>query len=157
MKFTLLFVGKGKFPFVEAGLEHYLKSIRTMAEVEVVVVKDHAADKEKEAAMILAALSKRKLLGDGKIQVVLLDEKGKTYSSVKFAARLGAWRDRGVRQVVFLVGGAFGFTQEMRREFPEQLSLSPMTFPHDLIRLFLSEQIYRALHIQAGGKYHHEG
>lgn len=157
MKFSIVLVGKSKFPFVEQGFEHYLKNIRNMAEIEIITVKDHAADKEKEAAMIKDTLQKRKLLGDGKIRFFLLDEKGKTYTSVKFAERLTAWADQGARQVVFLIGGAFGFTDEMRKTFPEHLSFSAMTFPHDLIRLFLAEQIYRALHIQAGGKYHHEG
>jgi 23S rRNA (pseudouridine1915-N3)-methyltransferase len=63
-------------------------------------------------------------------------------------------RDQGIQRFVFLVGGAYGFSDEMRKTYP-LISLSKMTFPHDVARLMLAEQVYRALHILAGGKYHH--
>lgn len=149
-------IGKNKFPFVEAGLAHYLENIRHMAEVEYIELKDHQSDKEKEAELFLEALKKRKVLQEGKARVILLDERGKQFSSKDFAQHLGALRDQGVQRFVFLIGGAYGFTDEMRGQFP-LLSLSKMTLPHDLVRLMLAEQIYRALHILSGGKYHHEG
>jgi 23S rRNA (pseudouridine1915-N3)-methyltransferase len=155
MKFVIFAVGKGKFPFVEQGLAHYFKNIGHMAEIELVELKDQASDKEKEAELFLAALKKRKLLEEGKARIFLLDERGKQYSSRAWAEQFGALRDQGVQQFVLVIGGAFGFTDAMRDRFP-QFSLSKLTFPHDLVRLILAEQIYRALHILSGGKYHHD-
>lgn len=155
MKFLVVVVGKGKFPFVTAGVEHYLKAAGHMAELEWLELKDHASDREEECAAILEALKKRKILGDGKNRVILLDERGKQYSSPELAAELRARADGGVGRFVFVIGGAYGFTDVMRKEFP-LLSLSKMTLPHDLVRIFLLEQIYRSLHILNGGKYHHE-
>ncbi|MGE3260427.1 MAG: 23S rRNA (pseudouridine(1915)-N(3))-methyltransferase RlmH [Bacteriovoracia bacterium] len=155
MKFVIFAVGKAKFPFVEQGLVHYFKNIGHMAEIELVELKDAASDKDKEAELFLAALKKRKLLEEGKARIFLLDERGKQFSSRAWAEQFGALRDQGVQQFVLLIGGAYGFTDAFRGRFP-QFSLSQMTFPHDLVRLILAEQIYRTLHILAGGKYHHE-
>ena len=155
MKFTFLVIGRSKFGFVEAGVKHYLENIRHMAEAELVELRDHGSEKEKEAEAFLEALSKRKLL-DGKCRVFLLDERGKTYSSEEFAAQLEALQDQGVQRFAFVIGGAYGFTDEMRARF-SLLSLSKMTFPHDVVRVILTEQVYRALHILKGGKYHHGG
>lgn len=156
MKFTILAVGRSKFAFVEEGIRHYLTQINHLAEAELVTLKDQGSDSEKEAAQLLAALGKRGLLEGGKGRVFLLDERGKARSSPELAAELGKLRDQGVREFAFLVGGAYGFPDELRERFP-LVSLSKMTFPHDLARLLLAEQLYRALHILAGGKYHHEG
>lgn len=155
MKFTLVFLGKSKFPYVEQGLAHYLEQIGHSAEAEVLVLKDQASDQRREQEHLLEALEKRKFLGDGKTRVFLLDEKGKAHDSRAFASQLGALRDQGVSRFVFVIGGAFGFTDELRSRF-SLLSLSKMTFPHDLARLVLAEQLYRALQILAGTKYHHD-
>lgn len=154
MKFTFLVVGKSKFSFAEDGLQHYLKNIRHFGEAEILELKDQSSDREKEAETIRQAIKKR---SEGRTQVILLDERGKNFSSVDLAARIGQWRDQGVHKFIFVVGGAYGFTDAMRTEFPEWLALSKLTFPHDLVRVFLAEQIYRSLHILSGGKYHHEG
>ena len=155
MKFLIVATGRAKFPFVEAGLAHYFKNIGHMAEIELLEVKDSESNKEKEAEVFLAALKKRKLLDDGKVKIFLLDERGKQYTSRAWAEQFGALRDQGVQTFVLVIGGAYGFTDAMRERFP-LFSLSKLTFPHDLVRLILAEQIYRALHILAGGKYHHD-
>lgn len=153
MKFVLLVVGRSKFPFVEEGLEHYFTNIRHMADIEYVELKDHASQKGKEAELFEETLKRRKF-NTGGTKIFLLDERGKNPSSEEFAAQLGALRDQGIQRFVFLVGGAYGFSDEMRKTYP-LISLSKMTFPHDMARLMLAEQVYRALHILAGGKYHH--
>ena len=140
---------------MEQGLAHYSENIRHMAELEYIELKDHESRKEKEADLFSETLKRRKLL-DGPTRIFLLDERGKPASSEEFAAQLGALRDQGIQRFVFLIGGAYGFTPEMRAAYP-LISLSRMTFPHDLARLILAEQIYRALHILSGGKYHHGG
>jgi 23S rRNA (pseudouridine1915-N3)-methyltransferase len=88
-------------------------------------------------------------------RVVLLDERGKGLTSMQFAGQLGAWRDQGVRQVVFLIGGAYGVTDAIRERADLVLSLSAMTFPHQLVRLLFAEQLYRAFAILGGRPYHH--
>ena len=155
MKFSIVCVGKSKFPFVEQGLAHYLEQIGHLGEAEILVLKDQASDQKREQEHLLEALSKRKFLDDGKVRVFLLDERGKPQSSRDFAAGLGALRDQGVQRFVYVIGGAYGFSGGLRTRFP-LISLSKMTFPHDLARLLLAEQVYRALQILSGGKYHHD-
>jgi 23S rRNA (pseudouridine1915-N3)-methyltransferase len=156
VKFLVVVIGRAKFPFVEQALDHYSKNIRHFAEFELLELKDAGSAKEKEEEAFLAALKKRKLLEEGKARIFLLDERGKSPTSKALAQQFGSLRDQGVQHFVFLIGGAFGFTDEMRQRFP-LISLSKLTFPHDLVRMILAEQIYRALHILSGGKYHHEG
>lgn len=155
MKFSFVWIGKSKFPYVEQGLEHYIEQIGHSADAEVLVLKDQASDQKREQALLLEALDKRRYLTDGKVRVFLLDEKGKAHTSRELAAQLGALRDQGVQRFVFVIGGAFGFTEELKRRF-SCLSLSKLTFPHDLARLVLAEQVYRSLQILAGTKYHHD-
>ncbi len=154
MKFVLVAFGRSKFPFVDEGFKHYFTNIGHMAEIELLELKDQGSQKE-EASFLLEALKKRKFL-ESKTRVFLLDERGKAQSSREFASAIGALRDQGIRRFVLVVGGAYGFPDELRAQFP-LISLSKLTFPHDLARLILAEQLYRALHILSGGKYHHDG
>ena len=86
---------------------------------------------------------------------MVLDERGKAIGSTDFGAKLRAWRDQGGRQVAFVVGGAYGLSDDVRKRADLLLSLSAMTFPHQLVRVILAEQIYRALMILNGKPYHH--
>lgn len=156
MKFSFVAFGRSKFPFVDHGISHYLEQIEHLADsAELLELKDQASDQKKEMDFLLATLQKKKFLDDGKVRVFLLDERGKLVSSREFAASLGALRDQGVQRFVFVIGGAYGFPEALRSRFP-LISLSKLTFPHDLARLILAEQVYRALHILKGGAYHHE-
>jgi 23S rRNA (pseudouridine1915-N3)-methyltransferase len=85
---------------------------------------------------------------------VVLDERGKAEASAAFAARLGAWRDDGVRNVAFLIGGADGHDARVRKRADAILSFGAMTWPHLLVRAMLAEQLYRAHSILAGHPYH---
>lgn len=87
--------------------------------------------------------------------IVVLDEGGRTMTSSAFANDLGRWRDQGTRRIVFVVGGAFGLTDTVRERADLLLSFGPMTFPHQLVRLMLAEQLYRAQEILRGSAYHH--
>jgi len=88
--------------------------------------------------------------------VVALDERGKPFSSVAFAKRLGRWRDDGVRDLVFLIGGADGLDEMVRRKAALTISLGQMTWPHLMVRAMLAEQIYRAQAILSGHPYHRQ-
>jgi len=152
LKFTIIVVGKSKFAFVEEGVAHYRKQISHFASLDYVELKD-SLNKAKESESIQEAIEKRKV---GPQKVYLLDEKGKTYTSLAWAQYLGALKERGIQNFIFVIGGAYGHTDALREQY-ELLSLSSFTFPHDLARVIFLEQAYRALHILSGGKYHHEG
>ena len=137
-------------------MEHYSEQIGHLIDgLELLLLKDQGSDQKKEADHLLDALSRKKFLDDGKVRIFLLDERGREYSSRQFAAELRKLADQGVQRFVFVIGGAYGFPEELRTRFP-LFSLSKMTFPHDLARLVLAEQVYRSLQINSGGKYHHD-
>ncbi len=153
MKVRLLLVGRTERGHVSEGLEHYLERVRRSAGVEVVVLPEAGTG----GAAQQARLEEPRILGalqPGE-RVVLLDERGRTLTSPQFAGQLGAWRDQGVRQVVFIIGGAYGVTDAVRERADLMLSLSAMTFPHQLVRLLFAEQLYRAFSILGGRPYHH--
>jgi 23S rRNA (pseudouridine1915-N3)-methyltransferase len=130
-----------------------LGRVRRVWSVEEVVLPeagrgDPAHQQRVEGERILAALRPVE-------RVVALDERGKLLDSRQFAAQLGTWRDQGSRQVAFVVGGAYGLDPSVRERADLVLSLSPMTFPHQLVRLLFAEQLYRATAILQGSPYHH--
>lgn len=105
--------------------------------------------KQKEGEQVLAKLSPSD-------HVLLLDEKGKQFTSVEFASNIQTFMNAGHKRVVFIVGGAFGFSNEIYARANGKISLSKMTFTHQMIRLFFVEQLYRAMTILKGEKYHNE-
>lgn len=157
MRYLILTVGKTKAPFFRDAIAHYVGAIGHMAEIEYLETREAESDPEREGKAMLAALEKRALLGNGRAKLVLVDVAGRALDTEGWAAKLTDWRDRGTQTAAFIVGGAYGFADGFRAALGpvERLSLSPLTFPHELARVILCEQIYRALHIQSGGKYHH--
>jgi 23S rRNA (pseudouridine1915-N3)-methyltransferase len=148
-----LLVGRTERGYVAEGLQHYLDRIARMAEVEVAVIAEtgqgEAAHRQRtEGERILAALRPGERL-------VALDERGALLTSPALAARLGAMRDQGIRQVAFVVGGAYGLSEAVRGRADLVLSLSPLTFPHQLVRVLFAEQLYRAFTILNRLPYHH--
>lgn len=153
MKFRLIWVGRTERGHVADGVSHYLERSRRMAKVEESVVADAgrgepAWQQQQESARLLDALRPAERL-------VVLDERGKLLTSPQFAQQLSNWADQGGRDVVFVIGGAYGFTDAVRERADLVLSLSPMVFPHQLIRVLFCEQLYRALSIIKGTGYHH--
>ena len=120
-----------------------------IVEIEVRQRLPAAAMKTREAALILAALPAR-------ARLVALDERGAMWSSRGFAARLAAWRDQGVAELAFAIGGADGLGAEILNRAETTLSLGPMTWPHLLVRSLLIEQLYRAQQILSGHPYHRQ-
>ena len=149
---VFLFVGKTKEGFVKEGLEKYARLAGHYLPVDVREIKgaagrDPEAAKEDEAESVLGRL----LPGD---IVVALDERGKNPTSVEFAAELGRLIEQGKR-TVFVVGGPFGLSERIRRRADLVLSLSRLTFTHEMARLILMEQVYRAMTILKGKTYHY--
>ena len=105
--------------------------------------------KEKEAELIFSKLNNSDY-------VILLDEKGKQLSSSAFAGELQSLMNQSIKQIAFVIGGPYGFSDEVYKRANRKLSLSEMTFTHQMVRLFLIEQIYRAFAILQGKPYHHE-
>ena len=138
-RIRILAVGKVRKGWVLEGIATYLKRLPGL---QVVELRD--AGKAKEAEAVLAALQPGE-------QLVVMAEEGQTFDSPAFAERL---EGSGSERLMFVIGGAEGIDPALKARASWKLSLSPMTFPHELARLLLLEQLYRALSIQQGGPYH---
>jgi len=133
-------LGKTRRPEMRAVLDDYVKRIGRHVPIEITEARD-------------AAVVVKKMDADRAATVVFLDATGKTFSSEAFAKWLGEQRDRGARELIFLCGDADGFPDELRERARQKLSLSAMTFSHELSRVMLAEQIYRAFAILSGSPY----
>ena len=133
--------------------EHYAKRLPWPLEVHEIVEQQgrSGTDRRRREARLLAKALPR----EGR--VVVLDERGRSLASDAFAACLSAWRDAGNPSLSFVIGGASGLDEEVRRRADLVLSLGPMTWPHLLVRGLLAEQLYRAHTIQTGHPYHRAG
>ena len=140
MKIRLLALGKTRRPEIRAVLDDYVKRILHHSPIEITEVRD-------------AAAAVKKLDADRAATVVLLDAAGKNLTSEAFAKWLAEHRDRGTRELIFLCGDADGFPDTLRRRAHQKLSLSAMTFSHELARAMLAEQLYRAFAILSGSPY----
>jgi 23S rRNA (pseudouridine1915-N3)-methyltransferase len=147
--------GKPKFEFWKEAEAHYIRSIGHMTDLQFIQLKEGEDNSEKETKQLLDALEKHRLLESG-ARVFLLDERGKSWTSQEWATETEKLADQGVQRVAYCVGSAYGFAPDLKAQFP-LISLSKLTLPHDMARIVLLEQIYRSLHIQRGGKYHHGG
>lgn len=156
MQIKILCIGKTGKSFLEEGEREYLKRLSNYIPVELQVLPDiknakslsEQQIKHKEGLQFLEKIGPKET-------VILLDEKGKNYDSVAFADFLQEQFNRGGKQLFFLIGGPYGFSDEIYQRANGQLSLSKMTFSHQMIRLFFVEQIYRAMTILKGEPYHH--
>lgn len=140
MKLRLLMLGKTRSPALRGLLDDYLKRIGRHAQIAISEVRD-----SKAALKILDA--------DRAATVILLDAPGKNPGSGEFAQWLAKQRDSGTREIIFLCGDADGFPGELRQRARQKLSLSAMTFSHELARVMLAEQLYRAFAILSGSPY----
>ena len=155
MNIKLVVVGKTDMDYIAEGVEEYLKRLKHYIGFELVVIPalrdagqcSPERVKQREAELILKQLEHAD-------RVVLLDEKGKEYSSVGFSQMLQKEMNSGIRTLMFVIGGAYGFDASVYAKAHAQLSLSQMTFNHQMVRLFFVEQLYRAMTILRGEKYH---
>jgi 23S rRNA (pseudouridine1915-N3)-methyltransferase len=141
LKIRLVMLGKTRRSEVRALVDDYVARIARFAEIEITELREDSS------------ASFRKLKLDSAATVVLLDDAGRHQTSAQFAKWLVETRDRGAREIVFLCGAADGFPDTLRRRATQKLSLSSLTFSHELARVMLAEQIYRALAILAGHPY----
>lgn len=155
MKVEIWWIGKTFQDFTAKGYTEFLKRIEKFTAVSIVEFPEIKGQqnpvqlKNLEATKILAKLKPDDIL-------VLLDEKGKQYTSVEFAGFLQKQENQSVKKLIFLIGGAYGFDSKLYERANVQISLSKMTFSHQLIRLIFMEQLYRAYTILHGFPYHNE-
>ena len=154
MRLKLLWVGKTQEAWVKAGIEEYAGRVRRYCPLEILETRE---EKGAQAAVMRERECERlaKLLPKGG-KLVVLDERGEAMSSTEFAAFLSKSRDQGTSDLVFAIGGAFGFSDGFRNQAFKAISLSRMTLTHQMVRVFLLEQIYRGFSIMNGEPYHHE-
>lgn len=153
MKYEILFLGKTKDSFLTEGVCEFLKRLKHYTKIAITTIKAKNIQgpenlvKKKEGELLLKNIVTSTYL-------VALDAKGKQFSSTGFSSIINQWEQSGIKSVTFVIGGPLGLSQEVLDKADLQISLSRMTFTHDMVRLFLLEQIYRAYTIKAGEKYH---
>jgi len=155
MKIALAIIGQTDKGYLDTGLQTFAARINRYVPFEEILIpedkkwKKLAAEERKrqEAKALVSKL-------DASDMVILLDEKGKEFTSEGFANYLQKKMNAGPKRLVFVVGGAFGFDQSIYDQFPQRLAFSKMTFSHQMIRLFAAEQIYRAFTILNNEPYH---
>lgn len=157
MNLSLLTVGKTDIQWVREGLDVYVSRLRhyvpfsvtEIPELKKVSALTEAQIKEKEGELILRQVGTSDIL-------ILLDERGTQYRSVEFAQWLEKQMNQGARNLVFAVGGAYGFSPAVYERANGKIGLSQMTFSHQMVRTIFAEQLYRAFTILKGEPYHHE-
>jgi len=157
MKIKLLAIGKTDDKNLIKLIENYQNRLKHYIKFELEIIPDiknvknlsEFQQKEKEGELILSKLSPTDTL-------ILLDDKGKHYTSIEFSKFLQKKMNAGIKQLVLVIGGPYGFSDVIYQQAKGKLSLSKMTFSHQMIRLFIVEQIYRGFTILKNEPYHHE-
>jgi 23S rRNA (pseudouridine1915-N3)-methyltransferase len=153
LRLSVLWVGKTQQEWVREGIKEYTTRIKRYAPLEIVEVKEEKgavaeAMRSRECDRLKKSLPKN-------AKIFLLDDKGEPMTSPGLASFIGGCRDAGTAGMAFVIGGAYGFSEGFRAEADRVISLSPMTFTHQMVRIFLLEQIYRGFTILNGESYHH--
>ncbi|WP_158825005.1 23S rRNA (pseudouridine(1915)-N(3))-methyltransferase RlmH [Mucilaginibacter lacusdianchii] len=157
MKITLLTVGKTEDAYIRDGIDKFVKRLKHYIKLDIIDLPElkntkaltQDQQKNKEAELILKKLTNTD-------HVVLLDEKGLEFSSVQFADYIDKKAISSVQNLVFIIGGPYGFDATVYQRANDKLALSRMTFSHQMVRLFFVEQLYRAFTIIKGEPYHHQ-
>jgi 23S rRNA (pseudouridine1915-N3)-methyltransferase len=157
MKIRLLAIGKTDDKSLQTLTTVYAERLKHYVRFELTIIPDiknvknlsQKQQKEKEGSLLLSKLQ----TGD---QLIVLDEKGKDFRSIEFSNFLQKKMNSGIKQLVFVIGGPYGFSEEVYKRAQGKVSLSKMTFSHQMIRLFFTEQVYRAFTILKNEPYHHE-
>lgn len=157
MKTELWVIGNTSFPYLKEGTNIYEKRLKHYLPFEYTMIPDiknaknmsNEQLKTKEGSQIIKKLDKGDFL-------ILLDEKGKEFSSVNFSNYVENLLQQSHKKLIFVIGGAYGFSKEIYNRSNGKISLSKMTFSHQMIRLFFLEQLYRAMTILRNQPYHHE-
>lgn len=157
MKIVLLVFGKTDEDFVNEGIKHFEKRLKSFYQFEMEFISEPKLHGKLD---IKRQMDDEYKLFEAKIketdEVILLDENGAQYASETFAGKLESMMNTGKKRLVFVAGGAYGFSPEMKKKYSNKISLSKMTFTHQIVRLIFIEQLYRAATILKGLPYHHK-
>lgn len=156
MRITLITVGKTVFPWIKQGLEQYAGRLNRYIPFSLVEIPELKGVKSFSEAQIKEREGVEILKAAGKCEMILLDEHGKEHRSIEFAEMLEKKLAHTSKDICFVVGGAYGFSKEVYDAASAKLSLSKMTFNHQMVRMIFVEQLYRAFTIIKGEPYHHE-
>jgi 23S rRNA (pseudouridine1915-N3)-methyltransferase len=153
VKLRLLWVGKTQEAWVKAGIDEYAGRLKRYAPLTFAEAKEEKGAKvevgrEAECERLARLVPKN-------ARLILLDEQGEELTSPELARFLGTERDRGTHELTFVIGGAYGFSGDFRVKADKTIALSRMTFTHQMVRVFLLEQLYRAFTILNNEPYHH--
>ena len=157
MKIVLLVFGKTDEDFVNEGIKHFEKRLKSFFQFEIDFITEPKLHGKLD---IKRQMDDEAKLFDAKIkdtdEVILLDENGTHYTSEGFSVKLESIMNTGKKRLVFIAGGAYGFSLDFKKKYVNKISLSKMTFTHQMIRLIFIEQLYRAATILKGLPYHHK-
>ena len=156
MNIEIWSIGKDNESFIDEGIRHYFQKTKPYNAIELVLLQppkktattDPLLTKQREEELILKKLQSHHYL-------ILLDERGKQLNSIQWARQFQECMNRGTKTLVLLIGGAYGVSDAVRQKASQTWSLSPLVFPHQLVRLIVAEQIYRAFSILNNSPYHH--
>ncbi len=156
MEIVLTVVGKTTSAYIIQGIEMYLKRLKYYIPFKIHVIPDLKKNK-KITEEVQKNMEGREILSSitNNDYVVLLDENGLQYTSIEFSEMLQRSMLSGIKRLVFIIGGPYGFSQDVYKRANRLLSLSKMTFNHEMVRLFFVEQLYRGMSIIKGEPYHH--
>lgn len=155
MNIKILTVGRMNKDFLRKGETEYIKRISSYSSVTIDEVKDVKIKKNYSREQIIHTEGERLIKKiPNRSWIVSLDENGRKFTSVEFAKCVSGYMSKGVANIVFLIGGPLGLSKNVKKISHQVLSLSKMTFTHEMVRLILLEQIYRSFTIIKGGKYH---
>jgi len=157
LKIKLLAIGKTDHKSIKSLIEEYSKRLNHYIKFELLIIPDiknsknlsEEQQKQKEGELILSKIGNFD-------ELVLLDENGKDFTSIGYSKYLQKKMNSGVKNLVFVIGGPYGFSEEVYSRAKEKISLSRMTFSHQMIRIFIIEQIYRGFTILRNEPYHHQ-
>lgn len=153
MKHEILFLGKTKDKYLREGISEFQSRLKYYTTIAITTIKDSSNVKTGHKAILNQGKSLLKAVSHSAVKVVL-DEKGKQYSSRELSELIQRWEMQGVKHIAYLIGGPEGHSPEVLKSADIKFSMSKMTFTHDMVRLMLIEQLYRAYTIKAGEKYH---
>lgn len=154
MRFEFLFLGKTKEPYLAAGIADYGKRLARYIATDIKILKEKKIKKGESETLLVDKESATLLQNAQGSQIVCLDRSGKQMDSLELAAQVEGWEMQGWKKITFIIGGPLGLSPAILTKADLVLSLSPMTFTHEMTRLLLLEQLYRACTIKAGEKYH---
>ncbi|MDF1672066.1 MAG: 23S rRNA (pseudouridine(1915)-N(3))-methyltransferase RlmH [Vicingaceae bacterium] len=156
MKIKLIAIGKTDESYLKEGIDKYLKRLKHYASFELIIINDVKVGK-KTNVILQKELEEKEILSKVNTNdyLILLDEKGEEYNSVGFSKFLQKRMNSG-NDIVFVIGGPFGFSELMYERAIAKVGLSKLTFSHQMVRLFFVEQLYRAFTILKGEKYHNQ-